>query len=213
MLVSHVVPPQMQWQSRLFNDFDYLNGDLTDYIKDSDSLNRLIVVEDNIKHDLKNNVFNIIRSNDFSEALTRAASTKHPIVVLSGDLNESFAKFLESPYLDLGLDINSFSDAKRGVNELEQKMYARFSFVSKYKRKIIDSNKRLWLLGFTQPHEVKRYGKEIYACIEDVVIREAFWRSKLKDEFYTNLHSEYPEDPVVPLGVFESIRLFNKWAS
>lgn len=213
MLVSHVCPPQMRWQSRLFSDFDYVNYEPDAYVEDSDLLNRMIVLDGVEGADLKNNLFIIIRNEDFSLALAKAAEVKQPIAVLSGvDLDASLEQFFKSSVQDLAIDINSFSQAKRGVNELEQKMYARFSFIAKHKRKIIDSGKRVWLLGFTQPHEVKRYGKEIYACIEDVVIREAFWRSNLKDEFYTVLHDGYPEDPVVPLGVFESIRKFNDWA-
>lgn len=213
MLVSHACPPQMRWQSRLFSDFDYLSYEPDDYIKDSDLLNRMILAEDGIKHELKNNVFNIIKEQDFSKALERAAGTKQPVLVLSGeDLDASLENFFEAPYLDLAIDIDTFTRAKRGNNSFEQKMYARFSFISKHKREIIDSGRRIWLLGFTQPHEVKRYGKEIYACVDNVVIKEAFWRSNLKDEFYSVLHDSYPEDPVVPLGVFESIRKFNDWA-
>ena len=212
MLVCHVAPHHMRWQSRLFNDFDYLNTEPTDYIKDSDVLNRMIVVEAGIEHGLKNNVFSIIREADFSSAAVAAASVKRPIVVLSGDPDEYLKQFLASNLEDLGVDINSFSVAKRGNNELEQKMFARFGFIAKHKREIIDSGKRVWLLGFTQPHEVKRYSKEIYACVEDVIVREAFWRSTLRDEYYTALHDSYPEDQVVPLGVYESIRKFNDWA-
>ena len=212
MLVCHVAPHQMRWQSRLFNDFDYLNTEPTDYIKDSDVLNRMIVVEAGIEHGLKNNVFSIIREADFSSAAVAAASVKRPIVVLSGDPDEYLKQFLASNLEDLGVDITSFSVAKRGNNELEQKMFARFGFIAKHKREIIDSGKRVWLLGFTQPHEVKRYSKEIYACVEDVIVREAFWRSKLRGEYYTALHDSYPEDQVVPLGVYESIRKFNDWA-
>ena len=212
MLVSHLVPTQMRWQSRLFNDFDYMNYDPDEYIHDSDSLNRLIVVEDGIKHNLKHNVFNIIRDGDFSKALSRASDVKQPLIVLSGDPDESWQAFKETKFNDLGISFDAFIDFKRGANDLEKQMFARFSFISKHKREIIKSNKRIWLMGFTQPHEVKRYGQEVYACINDVVVKEALWRIKLKDEFYTNLHEEFPEDPTVPLGVYESIMKFNSWA-
>lgn len=212
MLVAHTAPPQMRWQSRLFSDFDYVDYEPDEYVRDADLLNRTIVVDGVDASGLKNNVFVIIRNDDFSAALAAAAEVKQPIVVLSGDHDASLEAFFKSPVQDLAIDINSFSQAMRGNNELEHKMYARFSFIAKHKREIIDSGKRVWLLGFTQPHEVKRYGKEIYACVDNVVIREAFWRSNLKDEFYSVLHDSYPEDPIVPLGVFESIRKFNDWA-
>lgn len=216
MLVSHVVPPQMRWQSRLFNDFDYLDCEPDAYFEDADRLNRLIVVAPGIKHKLKNNVFSIIKNADFLKTLTECSgqhkSKKHnTIAVLTGDPDESWQQLLKSPVKDLGIEPGAFTDYKRGNNAAEQMMYARFSFISKYKRSIIDNGIRIWLLGFTYPHEVRRYGREVYACIDDVVVREAFWRNMLTQQHYDALHEGYPDDPVVPLGAFESIRLFNDW--
>lgn len=203
MLVSHLCPASMRWQSRLFNSFDVVEKDADDYIKDCEKINRLIVA-------LPGSSYKTERSYNITP-LSDAENFEHPIVLLEGDPEEFWASFKKSKYTDLALDINSFGDSQRGDNELEKKMYSRFSFISQHKKDIIKSGKRIWLLGFTQPHEVKRYGEEVYGCVDDVVIKEAFWRQPLRDEFYTSLHEGYPSDTAVPLGVYESIRMFKNW--
>lgn len=210
MLVSHLVPQQMQWQSRMFNDFDVVTETTNEYIEDADVVNRLIVVYPDVKHQLKNNVFSIIKNEDFKDTLEQAKSTKQPIVELTGDFDAAMQQFMNSELIDIGIGIKTFEESKRGQNELERKMFARYSAISKYKADLIRANKRVWLLGLAQPYEVKYYGKEVYACIDDITVRESFWRVPLNAP-YNELHTEYPEDPIVPLGVYEGISEFKTW--
>lgn len=209
----------MQWQSRLFNAFDYLYSPEQDmsYFKDSNNLQRPILVDgiNALEVGLTGNVYQVIRGEFPKDTLNKAtdcaSSGIKPVLAVTGNPETEFELYLESKFDDIALPIDTFNKHQRGNNILEQKMYARFSLISKFKRRIINSNKRIWLLGFTQPHEIKRYGDEVFAALDNIVVKEAICGQTLSDEMYTMLHEQCNDVDAINIEVYDSIRLFKSW--